>query len=467
MTACRRFMSCVVALLALSLGAFGPALSASASPRRFPFQSPSNIQRASSLHVVSEPVVAGKVVVVVNLTSRRTLELSAVDPANNAVIWQMPYSTSLITPGVSPDPDVSDGIVVDLDPTLGPTNPKIVVQGVNASTGAVAWRLPYSQVVIDEPITCAGKDTFCVPISTGFSADLIVLAASSGRRLGTVAGIERNMDGAGLYQTAATVPTLEKIGISAQAEWTKTIASFFGSGYTPNAGWDFEPRSGLDVGTVGVAAQGINEATGQIEPGGATENIGASKSVGIAGNGSLKWTAPGMYQCGGSLAFLSTPVLCLFTGSIYFASETSHAVLRHVTLNLEGFDPRTGAITWRRPVINVQAVSEGMSVPFVDGTHLVARGPKGLEVINVNTGAVARAASGAHYWCEYTSSYTEVSVTGDYSHGHHSAAPTFGSCSASGAAKSGYPKSQPSTVGVRVDGKFVWISPKGFQAVPS
>jgi hypothetical protein len=462
MARARRSVFCVTALLAVSVMIFQPALSASAS--RLQGHSPFTAQSASSLHVVSEPVVAGKVVVVVNLTPSHTLELSAVDPLTDTVVWQMPYSTSLITPGVWPDPGVSDGVVVDFDPVLGPSSAGVVVQGINASTGAVVWRLPSIEVVIDEPISCAGRGTICIPIATTSSSDLLVLTASTGRLIRSVGGIERNMDGASLYETNANVPTFEKIGATGQTEWTKTVASFFGSGYTPNAGWDFEPLAGLDVGTVGVAVQGINEATGKLEPGGATENLGASKSVGIASNGSLTWTAPGMYQCGGSLIFLSTPVLCRFTGSIYYATETSHGVFRRATLHLEGFNPRTGAITWVRSVSNMQTVSDGLSLPFLDGTHLVVRGPTGLEIVNVSTGAVSRPAAGADYWCEHSGGlYTVVSVTGDYSHGHHTAAPTFSSCSASGVSQPGHPKTQPSTVGVEVDGKFVWLSSKGLQ----
>jgi hypothetical protein len=422
---------------------------------------------ATSLHVVSDPVAAGKVVVVVSLSASRTLELSGVNPVNKAVVWQMPYSTSLITPGVSPDPVVSGGIVVDLDPELGPTKADVVVQGVKASTGAVVWRMPGFYVVNDEPNTCAGKNEICIPVASASGTDLKVLTASTGRLIARISGVVRSMDGAGLYESAAAAPTLEKISATARVEWRKTVASLFGPGYTPDAGWDFEPRSGLDVGTIGVALQGFNYATGQIEPGGAAQDLAKSKTVGIAeNNGSLLWTAPGMYDCGGTLQFLSTPVLCSFTGSIFYASETAHPVFRGVTLSLEGLDPKKGVVTWRRPVSNVKTVSEGLSVPFLDGSHIVVRGPAGLEILNVTTGATSGPANGTDYWCEHTGTYTEVSVAGDYSHGHHSAAPTFGSCSASGVAQTGVPRTQSSTVGIRVAGRFVWISPKGLEVVP-
>ena len=426
---------------------------------------PEVVPTVSSLHVVSEPIAAGNVVVVVNVTQAHTLELSAVDPANQKVIWQLPYSSSDITPGVWPEPVVADGVVIDLSPALGASDPDVAVEGVDAQTGNVAWRLPGNGIVDDVPLSCAKHD-FCLAINTQSGNELEVVRASTGQPVRTIVGIERSMDGVGLYQTSSAAPTLEEVSVQGALAWTKTVKSYFGLGFTPDSGWDFDPRGALEVGTIGIADKGVNYSTGQIAPGGATENIGASESVGIRrSDGSLVWKDSGMYQCGGSLLFLATPVLCDFTGKIHLATQTAKPVFEGGSLVISGFDTKTGAKTWRQPVTDYQSVALGQTLPFLDGNHLVIQTAKNFEVLNVQTGSTANSPSGASYWCESSGTYTIVSSASDYAHGHREAAPTFGSCSAKGQTEMSGPQTQPTTVGVIAHGMFVWSSPGGLKAV--
>ena len=455
----RAALTCLILLFSASFLILQPAGAALtlATPALFP--------SVSSLHVVSEPVAAGNVVVVVNVTRAHTLELSAVDPVKQRVIWQLPYSSSDITPGVWPEPVVTDGVVIDLTPALGASDPDVAVEGVKAQSGSVAWRMPGDGIVDDVPLSCAKHD-FCLAINGRSGTELDVVKASTGQLVRTIAGVERSMDGVGLYQTSNAAPTLDEVNAQGALAWTKPVKSYFGSGYTPDSGWDFDPRGALDVGTIGVADKGVNYSTGQISPGGATEDISASESVGIRkADGSLAWKDSGTYQCGGSLAFLATPVLCDFTGKIHIATETAKPVFVGGSLVISGFDTKTGAKTWRQSVNNYQSVALGQTLPFLDGNHLVIETASNFEVLDVQTGSTARSASGASYWCESSGTYTIVSNASDYAHGHREAAPTFGSCSANGQAKSSGPKSQPTTVGVVVQGMFVWSSPNGLKAV--
>jgi hypothetical protein len=419
---------------------------------------------APSLHVVGALESSGDMVVLVNLTKQGTLQLTGLDVASGRVVWQLPYSTSDLTPGVYSDPQISHGVVVDLEPVAG-SYPSVVIRGIDVATGSVKWRLAGNYVVDDDILSCLGGSDFCISIETQSGTDLGILDATSGHLIGNLPGIERAMDGEGLYETSAAAPTFEEIGPNGAPAWSRPTSALFGSGYTPNTGWDIEARSGLDVGTIGVTIQGLSQTTYQLAPGGGNENLSASKSVGFKrSNGELVWSASGMYDCGGVLDFLTTPVLCQFTGNAHITSLTEKSpVFQHVTLTFAGLNPQTGAISWHQPVLNYVPLVNSAAVPFLDGSHVVVRGPRGLEILNTASGAVSSPGASSHFWCENVRTYKLAGVD-DYAHGERVAAPTFASCSPSGIAASGLPLTQPSAVGVKAAGMFVWVSPGGLEA---
>src|SRR5580704_620746 len=127
-----------------------PALASTATP-------------ASRLHVVGGPVAAEGAAVVITVDSSRNLHLEGIAPDTGQILWSHPYSESVITPGVAPTVYAIGNNVIDIVPTAKPSSPLVNIDGINATTGAVAWNNPLKGVVIsDQPIPCAEKKDLCV-----------------------------------------------------------------------------------------------------------------------------------------------------------------------------------------------------------------------------------------------------------------------------------------------------------------
>ena len=220
----------------------------------------------NSLHVVGSPVVAGGVVLVIDVTSGHQLELSAIDPTSGSVRWSHPYSASEITPGVAFGPTVLGNTVLALSPESGTSDPGVYVRGIDVSTGKVLWSVPQAVVLGDAPAVCAGGESFCLATYVSDTeTDLAILDPTTGTVVGAIRGPERNMAVAqpgsvsegDLWQTSASVPTLLQTSPTGEQAWTKTVASLFGgSQYDPDYGWDFQIEGPLDVGSVGPKTSG-------------------------------------------------------------------------------------------------------------------------------------------------------------------------------------------------------------------
>jgi hypothetical protein len=113
------------------------------------------------------------------------------------------------------------------------------------------------------------------------------------------------------------------------------------------------------------------------------------------------------------------------------------------------------------PVKNVAALSNGQT-EALDDTHLVVQATGGRRVLlDTSTGQTTSISKGESFWCsnfdlfkvdeDKKANPSEVRVAGE----------TYSPCSASGHASNKLPGTNPSTVGVTVDGVFLWPTPQG------
>ena len=167
----------------------------------------------------------------------------------------------------------------------------------------------------------------------------------------------------------------------------------------------------------------------------------------------------------GPLVFLSTPVTCQYKGIVHVsATSTKPPSLRGVTLTLAGFDPATGSTTWSVPVGNVRALTSGNGVQFIDSDHVVVESTSGRTLsLDTATGSAAPLAPHQRLWCEKTPTYTVTASKGNPAGGRRTGETLYAPCTAHGATVDGLPPSDPSTIGVTVNGVFVWPSPNGVQ----
>jgi hypothetical protein len=418
-----------------------------------------------TLRVVGGPVVADGTAVVLNVTSGHEMELSGVRPTDGSVAWTHPFSSSEITPGVGFTPIAIGSTVLLLAPVGESSNPEVTVEGVNAVTGKVLWSVPQALALSDAPVVCGSGAYFCLSAFVSpTETDQIAVTPASGAVVGVTAGLYRSMGVAApgtvndsdLWQTSEAAPTFTQTSTSGHRLWTESVATLFGgSQFDPDYGWDFIVTGNLDIGSVGVA------------PVGDTEQLGGFKTVGIStSSGAVAWSLPGYFQCGGGLQFLTSDVLCRFTGSAHAKGQSE--TMAGVGVTLEGFDSASGATTWSRQVLDPPALALGTNVAFADSTHLVVQLLSGKRVVlDVNNGTTAPVSDNEVFWCEQTPSYRIHTAPGASSDGKRVSEPLFRSCSATGAPVSSTPTTVPTTVGVSVGGRFVWPTPAGLKAIPS
>ncbi|HTW09876.1 MAG TPA: PQQ-binding-like beta-propeller repeat protein [Acidimicrobiales bacterium] len=420
----------------------------------------------ASLDVVGGPVVADGKLLVVDVTRSRVLNLSALDSQTGKVIWTTEISPSFTPPVVFVQPVVADGVALALVPADGSaSDPNVEIEGIDIATGTAKWRAEQAPVVTDAPVTCAGGADFCVPTfpHSGPSTSLAYINPETGVTVSTVAGPARNLGTAfpgstekgDLWSSYASQPDLIQLSPSAEVRWREPVSRIFGgSQYNPNYGWDFSARARVDVGSVGYpTVRGRFSLTG-------------FKTVGIkVSNGVVEWSQPGFYMCGGALQFLTTDVICDFSGTVV---QQKSLQFLGVGLTLDGIDGARGKITWSLPVGNARAVIEDKSQPFLDGQHVVVQVAGGnSEVLDTFSGNLTPLAQGQLFWCESEPGYKLTAPQGATDDGERTSEPVFSTCTASGAPAPGVPATHPSSVGVTTGGLFVWLAPHGLQAAPA
>lgn len=418
-----------------------------------------------SLHVVGGPVASGQVAVVLNVNPSHELEISGIQPTNGSVLWSYPFSASAITPGVAFLPIAIGSTVLVATPASGTGSPLVRVEGVESSTGKVLWTISQPVVLSDAPVVCAAGRYFCLPIlGSPTTTGLLAVDPSTGKPVGSVLGPARSMavaplgttNDSALWETSDSTPTFVQTSSAGQKVWTASVASLFGGKqYDPDYGWDFLVKGPLDIGSVGIA------------PTGNTLQAGSYKTIGISvASGSVEWSVPGYYMCGGGLQFISVDLVCRFSGS--FHHNGSSVTTSGLNLTLEGLDASRGTTTWSERVLNAKALSLGTNVAFTDGTHVVVQLPsKERVLLNAQNGSVAPVSSNQLYWCEQVPMFKVNAPSVALVNGKRASQPVFKTCSASGSPESGQPSTTPSFVGLRLDGRFIWPTPTGLKAIPS
>ncbi|HEY1832597.1 MAG TPA: hypothetical protein VGG38_20340 [Acidimicrobiales bacterium] len=414
----------------------------------------------TKMHIVGGPVAALGSVVIITADSHHDLHLIGVAPDSGRVIWSRPYEESLIIAGLAPAVYVVNNVVLDISPSAKPDNPSVLIEGINATTGVVVWKSQAGLILADQPLPCADKQDFCaIEYNEDGSTAMAVINPSTGHLNQALSGPARALDD-DLYQSDASTPTLEEFSPFGAFIWTTKISDLFGAAtYNPDYGWDFLPFGGNEVGSVSSTVQGHNYG------------LDAAKTVGIDTlNGSEAFALAGEFQCGGSIEDQSPAFLCRYAGNMPTPKKTKKAKKAAVTLTrsyagmsmqLQGFNPQTGAITWTEPVKDVAALSNGQT-EALDDTHLVVQATGGRRVLlDTSTGQTSSISKGESFWCsnfelfkvdeDKKANASEVRVAG----------ATYSPCTASGQPSSKLPGTNPANIGVTVDGVFLWPTPQG------
>ena len=210
-----------------------------------------------SLDVVGGPVAAGADVVVVSVDRSHTLHLDGVNPVTDTVLWQRPYAASAITPGIALTPAAAGTTVADIVPAANSATPSVTVDGDQRGDGGRSCgRCPCDFILSDNPAPLRRWSGFCLPAYTADgSAQLTIIDAATGQPSSVLSGPSRAL-GTDLYQSSNETPTLDQLSATGSIAWSEPVTTIFGPGYDPGTGWNISPVGDLDVGSVGVAANG-------------------------------------------------------------------------------------------------------------------------------------------------------------------------------------------------------------------
>lgn len=420
----------------------------------------------ASLQPVGGPIAVRGDVLVLDATKGRQLQLTAVRGSNGSTLWDMTVSASDVPPGVPLAPVAIGRTVLAMVSADGsPSDPNVLIEGVDVTSGRVIWKEAETPIVTDAPVACLGGKDFCVAAFTtsGTSTTVTLIDPATGKVNGTVAGPARSMassrrgnnSGGDLWQTYSQAPTFIQLSASGQVAWQHSVAKIFGGAqYSPNYGWDFSVRGGLDVGSVGYPATSKKLVLDKF------------KTLGISTtDGSVRWSLPGFYMCGGTLEFLATDVACDYSGSV--SQVGSSVKFAHLGLAMKGIDAATGKVTWVLRVKDAQGVMEGTEQGFLDGHRLaVETSNSKWAVLDTADGTTRPAGAGEVFWCQHFPGYKVTAPEGAATDGERISAAVFSGCSARGATSAGIPSTRPGDVGARAGGFFVWPSDRGLRAVP-
>lgn len=418
-----------------------------------------------SLDVVGGPLPAGPNLLVIDVTSGLELQLSALDPLTGHVRWSTQISASFIPPVVLLQPVVIGTTALVLVPADGnASDPNVDIEGVNIVNGRVKWREKQTPIVTDAPVTCNNGNDFCVAAfgTNQSSTSLALINPSSGHIDTSVTGPARNLGMAppgsaakgDLWSTFSAVPTLMQLSPAGKVQWQQTVAKIFGGKqYNPNFGWEFAARGSIEVGSVGYPASGEKLALDEFK----TEGISMA-------NGTVRWSLPGFYMCGGDLGFISTDLLCDFSGTV---TEKKSLQFSGLGLSVDGFNPASGKVTWSERATDAQSLVEDAPQPFLDGQHLVVETGNGKwSVVDTEDGRAQPVGANEVFWCEGEPGYKVTAPEGASDNGERTSEPVFAGCTAAGTQAKGLPTTQPPAVGTVADGLFVWLSPSGLRATP-
>jgi outer membrane protein assembly factor BamB len=442
------------------MGLWAAALAAAAVV--WPVGSPAGASPAwvdRGLHVVGGPVPAGGRVVVLVSAPDRSVWLEAVDAKTGAVKWKLLEGFSGITAGVVTAPVVHDGIVLSFVPAGGRTSPLVRLEGVRVGSGAIAWRGRAPAVVTDAPTSCPaplGARGFCLVAASSPSTPpgLVALSAQSGMVEATVPGIQRLMSTTpGLYQTSGRPSALVGVRTPGGTDWGQRVSAFFGAGYDPDYGWNFDRLGAVEAGSVGRAPVGHN-----------TVALDTGKTVGLSSaTGKRLWSDRGVFECFG-VDGLPGPWLCRLTGTATATASGKITASADATLTLEGFDPATGSIHWRVPTArNEIAAMLGGDVAVADTNRLLVRSPQGRAlVVDLRSGATSPPAPGQVFWCAHANFFKINPPLGISA--QRVGSSRYGPCDAAGHAVTAVPSTSAPAI-AQAAGMRVWASPSGLEAI--
>lgn len=343
---------------------------------------------------VTQPVDVGGTAVVM-ATRNKHLYVVGIDPARGKLLWSREAAPDADPPGIAVsiekvsyhgrpavayfapgDSDSFTAQIVVADPKTGSP----------LEQSPVAWMYSFDQCT-DGPGLCGmaviGYGTYAPyrfdPNTGTLAQDKTALAPNS-----------RAIGDHGLIDLGDRHP--EKIGVARRGKirWSAPLSRYFGDGYSTDNGWTFDKIGPLFVGTVGNASTSASLA-------------GDATAAFNAATGRPRWrVAHTAWTCWdelhGSSSDQPVPVRCRYSHPLKNGS---------VSVTAEGFNPTTGATTWRFPLGRDMKFVTGEQQPAVAGRNTVMMQQHGKPIVlDLTSGATRAPQAGEVFLCSSHASFT-------------------------------------------------------------
>lgn len=316
------------------------------------------------------------------------LMVIGVDASSGAVRWQLPANESWIVSGVGLGLAVHDGMAVYMSAPDAKSAAQGLVQvtAVDAVTGQLRWKHATAYTVSGQPRFCDDDRRVCLIGHAGGQARTVTLDAATGNQMSVApaAGAREVSD-----QLTATDSGLVLVHstVDGKQVWRKSTTEIFGSPVSADNGWNIRLGDGRYVGMLGSAWHDRSQKLEMRRTGGFDENTGAQL-----------WSAPGTWVCSGIEFTLLMPVRCRGTGTISVDNDRTATLDGQITV--EGFDPASGTATWSWSAGNVLGlVFPDDSVRRIDDKRYVIDTATGQIVLDVATGHHQVADDAVPTWC--------------------------------------------------------------------
>jgi outer membrane protein assembly factor BamB len=405
---------------------------------------------------VTRPVLVGSVVVSF-VAQDGGLVLVANDPATGAEVWRRSSSVSEAAPGVVFDLVTDGQRIFHMTPTDAVN---AVVEAIDVATGQPTWQTP--------PRTFVDLLAFCDDVSGPLCTVKIKSTGDTALwRLAPDTGVLNEMDDINGHDIDGRLydlfdsPDIARV-VGGAVVWQRPETDLFGGApVSPEAGWDFREVGDLVVGQLRTVADW--PADGEVQ-------VPTSYVAGIASaTGETRWTSEGDPVCGARFDQLDLRVegqrpwiRCHITGTVTMAG--GHAASRSYTdVVMEGFDPATGATTWKADLGAASALDDPSKVLARQSptTFVVARDDGSLLAVDVGTGATTTPASSLAAWCSSPNEYPYPAYAAVYpDHEARSGKDYLTPCDLTGTTRPA-PSKPDEGIGAIAGDIFVWMDANG------
>lgn len=361
------------------------------------------------LRLVSEPVEADGVLVAY-VSEGQMLSVVGLDPETGKQVWReaaSPSLTGMVEPSLAVTKVGGRDAVAILERDFGEEN-HANLSLMNPKNGEKLTSVT-GRMFRSYPARCAASSGICVyglPAGAQNGESVLYRLAPGGSRIRSLSGRELRLERAHFVSDRIAVmdeekpPQVARVTARGRVDWRVPVRRLFGPGHDYHYGTSYAEGGG-----VGWMAMGTSERSIDIDSGERTAELGAVTMVGLSpADGKRLWRRSGYTACWSEAMYTEeldrVPVRCRHQGTVRWLGEDRYR-FRGVRIALEGFDPRSGARTWRTNLGRLPGDVNGrlFRAAAVGGSEGLWEKQGGSVIVDVTSGETRRPTGRDRFLC--------------------------------------------------------------------